>query len=166
MSAAAPTPKTRRPASTRLRRGVGLLLINHQGLILAGLRHHNSGHSAWQLPQGGLEYRENPLTAAYRELKEETGIPKADVELIATHPAWTTYILPPEFIAKAHFKGQRHKWYIFKYLPEDLPDLSRAQDKEFTKLQWVTAAWLYDNTVNFRQPIYREIFRTYADLLA
>ena len=161
-----PTSRKPRPPSTRLRRGVGLLVINKEGLILAGLRHHSSGNAAWQLPQGGLEFKEQPLTAAYRELTEETGILPEEVELLATHPNWTTYILPPEFITRARFKGQRHKWFIFRYLPEEMPNLAKAKDKEFDELKWATASWVYENTISFRQPIYREIFKTYADILA
>jgi len=155
-----------RVASTKLRRGVGMLVINEEGLILAGLRRHASGDKAWQLPQGGLEYREDPEKAAYRELAEETGIPAKDLELLHIHEGWTTYILPPEFIEKAHFKGQKHRWFVFKYKKSGLPDLSKATDKEFSELQWTTASWLYDHTVNFRQQAYREVFKTYASLLA
>ena len=54
------------------RRGVGVMLINHQKLVWVGRRIDNKDE-AWQMPQGGLDKGEKPWAGALRELEEETG---------------------------------------------------------------------------------------------
>jgi putative (di)nucleoside polyphosphate hydrolase len=150
----------------RLRRNVGLVIVNHAGLVLAGLRYHAaSKESAWQLPQGGIEGRERPLTAAYREITEETGLEGDEITLLAELPRWTTYYLPREWSAGRRFKGQTQKWFIFRYLKDDLPDIRRAAHKEFSQLKWVEADWLTGHVIAFRQPIYQEVFASFRAYL-
>ena len=43
----------------------------------------NQNHNSWSLPKGHLEDGENPLTAALREIEEETGIRKDDLTFIS-----------------------------------------------------------------------------------
>ena len=54
---------------------VGLMILNPAGRVFAGQRLDNP-EPAWQMPQGGIDAGETPLEAAYRELEEETGIPR------------------------------------------------------------------------------------------
>ena len=70
----------------------GVVLINAQGLIFTGERVDTPG--AWQMPQGGIDPGENPQTAAFRELEEETSVPATQATLIAEHPDWVEYDLP------------------------------------------------------------------------
>ena len=58
------------------RRGVGVMLINADGLVWVGRRIDNRDE-AWQMPQGGLDKGEEPWAGALRELEEETGIAPA-----------------------------------------------------------------------------------------
>ena len=64
------------------RRGVGVMLINADGLAWVGRRIDNRDE-AWQMPQGGLDPGEDSWAGALRELKEETGIKKKLVEQVA-----------------------------------------------------------------------------------
>ena len=64
------------------RPAAGIMLINHAGQVFVGQR-MDSTLEAWQMPQGGIDEGEDALTAALRELGEETGIAPDKVELIA-----------------------------------------------------------------------------------
>lgn len=55
------------------RLNVGICVVNKQGRVFAARRKGNAG-KPWQLPQGGIDPGENALTAAIRELQEETSI--------------------------------------------------------------------------------------------
>ena len=62
------------------RLNVGLIVANKQGKVLLCKR---KGVNSWQFPQGGIDYAENSLKAAKRELLEEVGIrSKSRVDLV------------------------------------------------------------------------------------
>lgn len=160
----------KRNSTPRLRRGVGLVVINGRGQVLAGLRQHSKAeagaHAAWQLPQGGIEGREKPLEAAYRELHEETGLTQADVELIHEFPHWTRYYLPKDWQPGKRFIGQTQRWFLLRYTgTEAIPPISRALHKEFSELDWVDVNWLISHVISFRQSVYRQVFRDFAPYL-
>lgn len=168
-------PSHRRPRKTssaarsdkgRLRRNVGLVIINEQGLVLAGLRTHASGDKVWQMPQGGIEGKEHPLTAAYREIREETGLTGEDIDFMREMPVWTVYYLPKEWARGRRFVGQKQKWFAFKYLRTDVPDIALAHDHEFEALQWVEPTWLVEHVIDFRKAVYRDVFHAFADVIS
>lgn len=55
-----------------------VVLIEKEGSVLLGKRRGGFGEGKWGLPQGYIEFDEDFLTAAIREVKEETGL---DVEI-------------------------------------------------------------------------------------
>ena len=77
-----------------LRKGVGVALLNKNNQIFVAKRIDNP-NDFWQMPQGGIDKGENPLEAAYRELKEETSI--KSVKLIQEIKDEITYHLPDNF---------------------------------------------------------------------
>ena len=111
-----PPPHRIDPSSLPYRRCVGQMVINADGLVWVGCRadakNDAEGRGAWwQMPQGGIDDGEDPAAAALRELYEETNI--RSVSLIAEHPEWVNYDLPPDLIGKAwggRFRGQKQIW--------------------------------------------------------
>lgn len=49
--------------------------------FVAGCRRRVDMHANWQMPQGGIDPAEDPMDAALRELREETGI--QNVKIVA-----------------------------------------------------------------------------------
>lgn len=60
--------------------GVRVLALDGEGGVL--LVRHSYGTSAWMPPGGGLRRGEDPLLAAARELREETGCLLVDARLV------------------------------------------------------------------------------------
>ncbi|TAN59536.1 MAG: NUDIX domain-containing protein, partial [Magnetospirillum sp.] len=75
------------------RPGIGLVLLNPQGLVFVAQRIDTPG-DAWQFPQGGIDEGEDPRRTALREMEEEIGTDKA--EIIAESRDWLAYDLPRE----------------------------------------------------------------------
>jgi len=153
---------TKRP----YRPGVGIMLFNEAGEVFVGQRIDNLA-DAWQMPQGGIDEGEDPLAAAWREMKEEVGSDKA--ELIAESRGWLTYDLPAELadrIWKGRYRGQRQKWFAFRFLGTD-DDIQIASDHaEFRAWKWAALGDLPDMIVPFKRDLYRALMSEFAELLA
>jgi 8-oxo-dGTP pyrophosphatase MutT (NUDIX family) len=148
-------------SAQHFRAGV-VIVVRHPNLreIMAFERADAAG--SWQLPQGGLERGEEPIDAAWRELKEETGLGEADVVARVEFPEWVAYEWPAD-VQRDHGRdgkrrGQIHKWFLFDALDADVaptPDGS-----EFVGWRWVEPAWLIENVIEMRQPAYRRVLGT------
>lgn len=58
-------------------------LIIKDGKLLLGKRKNHTGEGTWALPGGHLEFGENLIDAAKRELKEELGITSKKIKLVS-----------------------------------------------------------------------------------
>ena len=74
-----------------LRSGVGIIVLNKKNEVFIAKRIDNQ-KNFWQMPQGGVEEGEGYLSAAYRELEEETSI--KNVDLIKELDRLISYDLP------------------------------------------------------------------------
>ena len=146
------------------RRGVGIMLLNLEGLVWVGKRIDNSDE-AWQMPQGGIDKGEAPWATALRELEEETGIAPHLVERIAECPEQLRYDLPPELrgkLWKGKWKGQLQDWYLCRFLGRD-SDVDIATDHaEFNEWKWVEPAQLPKLIVPFKRAMYRDLLRHFG----
>ena len=140
-----------------LRNGVGIIVFNKDNKIFVAKRIDNQ-KNFWQMPQGGVDEGENNLEAAYRELEEETSI--KNVELIHELEGTTTYELPDHLLGiiwKGKYRGQKQKWFLMKFLGEDIEVNIKTKKPEFIEWQWISLDKITDLVVNFKLDVYKEI---------
>lgn len=148
------------------RSNVGIMMVNKTGHIFVGQRLDNN-QNAWQMPQGGIDTGEDPETAAYRELLEETGIKKQDVRFVASSSQWLSYDLPEELIPmlwNGKFRGQKQKWFLFKFLGEDGDINIATEHPEFSKWKWISKENLLKEIVPFKKSVYENVLKEFKNI--
>jgi len=151
------------PAPSEYRSGVGIMLLNRNNRVFVGHRRKPKG-AGWQMPQGGIDAGETPQTAAFRELKEETGV--VNVEILAESRIWLRYDLPKELLGKAwngRWRGQCQKWFAMRFKGFDADiEIDRH---EFDDWKWVRIAELTDLVVPFKREIYASVISEFHDVI-
>ena len=74
------------------------------------------------MPQGGIDPGESEISAAYRELGEETGVADHLALLKQVSNDWLYYDLPTEMVPllwDGRYRGQQQKWYLFDFIGDD-----------------------------------------------
>ena len=140
-----------------LRSGVGIIVLNKKNKIFVAKRIDNA-KNFWQMPQGGINKGEDYLSAAYRELEEETSIKK--VELIKELDGFITYLLPDHLLGiiwKGKYKGQKQKWFIMKFIGEDEEINIQTKKPEFLEWKWIELETLTEVVVDFKLHVYKEL---------
>ena len=152
------TPRTH-ASGLPYRAGVGVMLFNTAGEVFVGQR-LDSKLEAWQMPQGGIDAGEDAVTAALRELEEETGVPARLVEITAETPDWHYYDLPDDMVGtvwKGKYCGQRQKWFAMKFLGRDADVAINTEHPEFKAWRWTHVDTLIDIAVPFKRALYTDV---------
>ena len=140
-----------------LRNGVGIVVLNNKNKVFVAKRIDNP-KNFWQMPQGGVDDGEDFLTAAYRELEEETSI--KNVKLIQEIDGILTYELPDHLLGiiwKGKYKGQKQKWFLMRYLGKDNEINIATKKPEFFEWKWVDLNSITKLVVDFKLHVYKEI---------
>ena len=140
-----------------LRSGVGIVILNKENKIFVAKRIDNP-KNFWQMPQGGVNKDEDFLSAAYRELEEETSI--KDVELIKEIDEILTYELPKHLLGiiwKGKYKGQKQKWFIMRYLGTDDKININTKKPEFLEWKWIDLEMITEVVVDFKLEVYKKL---------
>ena len=154
------------------RQNVGIALFNLHGHVLIARRFKDDGPEIilpgleWQMPQGGIDPREDPRRAAARELYEETGVRSADY---LGETDWMTYEFPP-YAGPEHrlakFRGQRQKWFAMRFVGAeteiDLKTARNGQPPEFDAWRWERLDRVASLVVPFRREVYQNVAREFA----
>ena len=145
--------------SLYFRAGVGAVIANDRGQVLIGERRDHRG--SWQFPQGGIEDGETPDEAVYREIDEETGIARRDLQLVARYPHWLCYELPPPMRSPKTGLGQAQRWFLFR-VKAGRSGLITKPHPEFRRYAWVSFDAAVRRAVIFKRPVYRSVRDIFA----
>ena len=140
-----------------LRNGVGIIVLNKDNKIFVAKRIDNP-KNFWQMPQGGVDNGEDFLTAAYRELKEETSI--INVELIKEIEGTTIYELPDHLLGiiwKGKYKGQKQKWFLMRFVGNYSEININTHNPESLDWKWIELDLITDVVVDFKHHVYKEL---------
>ncbi|HEV7435944.1 MAG TPA: RNA pyrophosphohydrolase [Pseudorhizobium sp.] len=154
---------------------VGIMVLNREGLVWAGRRiaaensEYDGSPQLWQMPQGGIDEREDPLKAAYRELYEETGM--RTVRLLGESSGWINYDLPPHLIGiglKGKFRGQTQRWFAFRFEGSEeeiqINPPPGGHSAEFDAWEWKPMAELPFLIVPFKRAVYDQVVAQFQHL--
>ncbi len=151
------------------RPNIGVVLFNRRGQVFFGRRvgdfadfGEDRDAYRWQFPQGGVDDAEDIVAAAFRELKEETGV--ASARLLALTPGWLAYDFPAAY-KKKNWRGQRQKWAAMLFEAADAEiDLEADDHQEFDDWRWGELEEAPSLIVPFKRRIYEEIVLAFAPL--
>ena len=148
-----------------LRSGVGIVVLNKYNKVFVAKRIDNP-KNFWQMPQGGVDEGENFLSAAYRELEEETSI--KNVKLIHEIDEITTYLLPKHLLGviwKGKYKGQKQKWFLMRFLGNDNEININTNKPEFLEWKWIDLDMITDVVVDFKLEVYKTLQKKIKKIL-
>ena len=140
-----------------LRSGVGIVVLNKDNKVFVAKRIDNQ-KNFWQMPQGGVDEGEDYLTAAYRELEEETSI--KSVDLIKELDGLTSYELPKNLLGiiwNGKYRGQEQKWFVKRFLGQDKEINIQTKQPEFCEWKWISLENITDLVIEFKRHVYEEV---------
>ncbi len=148
-----------------LRKGVGVILLNSENKVFVAKRIDNP-KNFWQMPQGGVDNNEDFLSAALRELKEETSI--NNVKLIKELDGMTTYELPNNLLGiiwRGKYRGQKQKWFLMRFIGNDNEINLKTKHPEFLEWRWIEIDEITNFVVDFKFEIYQIIKNKVKEIL-
>ena len=139
------------------RANVGIILANNDGKLMLGGR---AGNKGWQFPQGGMLVNEDPAAAMYRELREEVGLERNDVDLLGVTRDWIRYRLPDKFIRHHSLPlciGQKQRWFMLRMVcSTDKFRFDLGEEPEFDRVRWVDFWRPVNEVIYFKRRVYAQ----------
>ena len=145
--------------------GVGIVVLNKKNEVFVAKRIDNK-KNFWQMPQGGVDKGEDYLTAAYRELEEETSI--KNVNLIKELDGLISYELPENLLGiiwKGKYRGQKQKWFVVRFLGQDSEIDIKTKNPEFCEWKWIDLENITDLVVDFKLHVYEDIKKKVNEII-
>ncbi|MEY4064304.1 MAG: hypothetical protein RIR26_512, partial [Pseudomonadota bacterium] len=119
----------------------------------------NEPRGVWQTVQGGIEPSDTDCREAlFREVREELGVDRALVEVIAQSRCWRRYRFPQE-VMDAHPErnniGQEQMWFLIEIPSLECVNLARSEG-EFVRVELVELPELVGQTVGWKLPVVKD----------
>jgi len=133
------------------RANVGIVLMRSPYEVFLGGR---IGGRGWQFPQGGVRHGERVEDALFRELHEEVGLDREDVEVLGSTRGWLRYQLPRQKI-RDRCIGQKQRWFLLRFLGDESKlRFDAAGIPEFDTWRWVDYWTPVREVVYFKRRVY------------
>lgn len=146
------------------RANVGIVLMRGSGEVFLGGRRDGRG---WQFPQGGVRRHERAEEALYRELREEVGLERDDVELVASTSRWLRYRLPRQYVRRRSSPvciGQKQRWFLLRMLGDDSRlRFDLTDEPEFEDWRWVDYWAPVREVIYFKRAVYARALQELAE---
>ena len=150
---------------TGYRLNVAMIVLNKDNKVLFCKRRNTEN---WQFPQGGVDENENIESAMFRELYEEVGLEKDNVEIKAVSQNLIYYDIPKNIRSRVlggKFKGQAQKYFLLKLISGEV-DLNIENTPEFDKYSWVSFWFPLNQVVDFKKEAYRSALIEFKKLIS
>lgn len=149
------------------RPNVGIVICNDQDQVFWACR---CGKRGWQFPQGGIQHKESPEAAMYRELHEEVGLREHHVDIIGRTVDWLYYDIPKQFLrnqrSRSSFRGQKQIWYLLRLKGEEADfKLDCSEKPEFEDWRWLDYWEPLEHVVEFKRDVYEQALGELQKLL-
>jgi putative (di)nucleoside polyphosphate hydrolase len=139
------------------RAGVGTVIYDSDNKV-ALFKRAKFPVGVWQFQQGGIDVGEEFETTLWRELKEEIGLEKTDIEKVDEFPDWTIHASQNALDDATKSRiGQAHKWYFLKLRPGVEIDLTKALDDEADEYRFDTFSAAIDECDDLKKPVYKKL---------
>lgn len=159
------------------RPNVGVALFDAAGRVLVCRRIGDDGPEViapgleWQMPQGGVDPGEEAEMAARRELREETGVGRAELLGRMAEPLtydWPPYAGPPHRLTR--WRGQSQTWFAFRFggadSDIDLGGAAPGEPVEFDAWRWERLERIPALVVAYKRPVYERVAAAFAAFAA
>ena len=132
---------------------VGALIV-HDGRVL--LVHHKK-LDYWVVPGGHIELDEDPDQALFREIEEETGLRKEDLEILSERSEFSfksdaRLLYRPQWMSFHPF-GSGHHHVVFEHIVRSKSDRIMLAPEEHHDIRWFTVGELDDEARNIPNEI-------------
>ncbi|MGY6772928.1 RNA pyrophosphohydrolase [Gallibacterium sp. ZY190522] len=148
------------------RPNVGIVICNQKGQVFWAKRYNQN---SWQFPQGGINPKETPEQAMYRELYEEVGLTANDVKIIYSSKHWLRYKLPKRLIrhdSRPVCIGQKQRWFLLQLVSSEKNiNMNVGSSPEFDGWRWVSFWYPVRQVVSFKRDVYRKIMKEFSAIL-
>ena len=149
------------PPNDGYRPNVGIVLVNPAGKVFWARR---INQRFWQFPQGGILDGESPQDAMYRELHEETGIVRDQVQLLARTRDWLRYEVP-KYLRRdpKNYRGQKQIWFLLRFIGgDDDIKLLNSDAPEFEEWKWYDHRRTLREAAFFKRAVYTAVLGEFS----